>query len=278
MNRNDIFNQIIKKKSFLCIGLDPDLNKIPKHLLDFEDPIFEFNKRIINKTKDLCIAYKPNLAFYECLGPKGIKSLEKTINYIPNDIFTIADAKRGDIGNTSNKYAEAFFKNLNFDAITVSPYMGSDSVKPFLEYKNKWVILLALTSNNGSLDFQMLENFEDQRMKVFGEQLNQLYKLTDSSVITTNNLSHITSSNGKRKEQGTNTTINIFDEYTSPFLRDSNSENNHSSQAPINPHPTTGKPTGYISHTSNILLGNATKGKISNRYFRTLRNGKETDF
>jgi hypothetical protein len=114
--------------------------------------------------------------------------------------------------------------------------------------------------------------------KIFGEQINQLYKLTDSSVITTNNLSHITSSNGKRKEQGTNATINIFDEYTNPFLRDSNSENNHSSQAPINPHPTTGKPTGYVSHISNILLGNATKGKVSNRYFRTLRNGKETDF
>ena len=183
MNRNDIFNQIIKKKSFLCIGLDTDLNKIPKHLLDFEDPIFEFNKRIINKTKDLCIAYKPNLAFYECLGPQGIKSLEKTINYIPDDIFTIADAKRGDIGNTTNKYAEAFFKNLNFDAITVSPYMGSDSVKPFLEYKNKWVILLALTSNNGSLDFQTLEDSEGYPLykkvlstsKNWGNQDNLMY-------------------------------------------------------------------------------------------------------
>ncbi len=157
MNKIEIFEQIKIKRSFLCIGLDTDIKKIPKHLLDNEDPIFEFNKQIIDATNQYCIAYKPNIAFYESLGYKGWISLEKTINYLnekyPN-VFTIADAKRGDIGNTSQMYAKAFLETLNFDAITVAPYMGEDSVSPFLEYANKWVILLALTSNKGAYDFQ----------------------------------------------------------------------------------------------------------------------------
>ena len=154
MNRKEIIAQIHKKKSFLCVGLDADLNKIPSFLLEFEDPIFEFNKRIIDATKEYCVAYKPNIAFYEALGPKGWESLLKTLEYIPNDIFTIADAKRGDIGNTSNLYAKTFFKTYPFNAVTVVPYMGEDSVSPFLRYKNKWTIILGLTSNKGSYDFQ----------------------------------------------------------------------------------------------------------------------------
>ncbi|MEZ4957085.1 MAG: orotidine-5'-phosphate decarboxylase [Saprospiraceae bacterium] len=155
MTRQELFEQIIAKKSFLCIGLDSDPARIPKHLLELEDPVFEFNKRIIEATSDLCVAYKPNLAFYEAQGVKGWQSLEKTLKVIPPDIFSIADAKRGDIGNTSTQYAKAFFENLNFDSITVAPYMGEDSVKPFLAFPEKWVILLALTSNKGSLDFQL---------------------------------------------------------------------------------------------------------------------------
>ncbi len=154
MNRKELFQQILFKQSFLCIGLDSDLNKIPKHLLDLDDPVFEFNKRIIDATQDLCVAYKPNIAFYEALGAKGWESLQKTLEYIPKSHFTIADAKRGDIGNTSRLYAKAFFETLNFDAVTVAPYMGIDSVSPFLEFENKTVILLALTSNKGSNDFQ----------------------------------------------------------------------------------------------------------------------------
>lgn len=154
MTRASLFQQIQQKKSYLCVGLDSDINRIPKHLLDLDDPIFEFNKRIIDATKDLCVAYKPNIAFYEALGSKGWESLEKTLDYIPKEHFTIADAKRGDIGNTSRLYAKAFFKNMDFDSITVAPYMGIDSVQPFLEFENKWVILLALTSNKGSNDFQ----------------------------------------------------------------------------------------------------------------------------
>lgn len=154
MNRADLFQQIQQKKSYLCVGLDSDINRIPKHLLGLEDPIFEFNKRIIDATQDLCVAYKPNIAFYEALGSKGWKSLEKTLDYIPKEHFTIADAKRGDIGNTSRLYAKAFFEQMNFDSVTVAPYMGVDSVQPFLEFENKWVILLALTSNKGSNDFQ----------------------------------------------------------------------------------------------------------------------------
>ena len=157
MTTQQLTEQIIKKKSFLCIGLDVDLNKIPQHLLQTEDPIFEFNKAIIDATHHLCVAYKPNTAFYEAYGLKGWKALEKTINYLNNnhpDIFTIADAKRGDIGNTSTMYAKAFFEDLAFDSVTVAPYMGKDSVEPFLAFKNKHTIMLALTSNQGAFDFQ----------------------------------------------------------------------------------------------------------------------------
>lgn len=156
MNRNELIQQIRTKKSYLCIGLDSDLSKIPPHLLALEDPIFEFNKQIIDATQDLCVSYKPNTAFYEANGVKGWQSLEKTLNYIPEHIFTIADAKRGDIGNTSTQYAKAFFETLSFDSITVAPYMGSDSVKPFLAFENKWTIVLGLTSNEGAFDFQTL--------------------------------------------------------------------------------------------------------------------------
>lgn len=158
MTRTELFENIKRKKSFLCVGLDSDITKIPKHLLKAEDPIFEFNKQIIDATKDFAVSFKPNMAFYETQGVKGWISLEKTINYINEtcpDIFTIADAKRGDIGNTSKMYAKAFLETLNFDSITVAPYMGEDSVKPFMEYANKWVILLALTSNPGAADFQL---------------------------------------------------------------------------------------------------------------------------
>ena len=154
MTKQELFNQIIKKESFLCVGLDADLEKIPRHLLELDDPIFEFNRQIIDATKDFCVAYKPNLAFYESQGVKGWESLQKTMDYIPSDIFTIADAKRGDIGNTSRMYAKTFFEYFNFDSVTVAPYMGNDSVSPFLEFRNKWVILLAATSNVGGLDFQ----------------------------------------------------------------------------------------------------------------------------
>lgn len=157
MTIKDIYKQIDKKKSFLCVGLDSDIDKIPKHLLKLDDPVFEFNKQIIDATHDLSISYKPNTAFYECRGAKGWKSLEKTANYIKQnypEIFLIADAKRGDIGNTSKMYAKTFFENMPFDAVTVAPYMGSDSVQPFLNFTDKFVILLALTSNTGGNDFQ----------------------------------------------------------------------------------------------------------------------------
>lgn len=157
MTRAELFTEIKKKHSYLCVGLDTDLEKIPTHLLKTDDPIFEFNKQIIDATKEFCVAYKPNVAFYESLGAAGWQSLKKTLDYIPKEHFSIADAKRGDIGNTSLLYARAFFKQMNFDAITVAPYMGSDSIKPFLEFDGKWVILLAHTSNIGSDDFQLLE-------------------------------------------------------------------------------------------------------------------------
>ena len=160
MTTSEIVTQIRKKKSFLCIGLDVDLQKIPTFLLEKEDPIFEFNKAIIDTTHHLCVAYKPNIAFYEAYGIKGWTSLEKTIKYINQnhpEIFTIADAKRGDIGNTSSMYAKAFFEDLSFDSVTVAPYMGKDSVEPFLAFKNKHTILLALTSNTGAFDFQIKE-------------------------------------------------------------------------------------------------------------------------
>ena len=155
MTRSELISQIHRKKSFLCVGLDTDIHKIPKHLLDAEDPVFEFNKSIIDATREFAVAYKPNIAFYECMGPKGWESLRKTLDYIPEDIFSIADAKRGDIGNTSSMYAQTFFSQYDFDSVTVAPYMGEDSVTPFLEFKDKWVVLLALTSNKGALDFQM---------------------------------------------------------------------------------------------------------------------------
>lgn len=161
MNKAQLIEQIKLKRSFLCVGLDPDLSKIPSHLLEFENPILEFNKRIIDATEDLCVAYKPNTAFFECYGVKGWETLIETWKYIPKSIFTIADAKRGDIGNTSARYAESFFNEagsgMSFDAVTVAPYMGQDSVTPFLNFENKWVILLALTSNAGSADFQFKE-------------------------------------------------------------------------------------------------------------------------
>jgi orotidine-5'-phosphate decarboxylase len=155
MNRDTLFQQIKLKKSYLCVGLDTDLSKIPQHLLDTKDPIFAFNRAIIDATRDLCVAYKPNLAFYEAEGLRGWQALEKTVQYIGNQHFIIADAKRGDIGNTSKLYAKAFFEQMDFDAITVAPYMGEDSVTPFFEYTDKWVILLGLTSNRGSSDFQL---------------------------------------------------------------------------------------------------------------------------
>lgn len=166
MNKATLIQEIKAKKSFLCIGLDTDIQRLPKHLLDAEDPIYEFNKAIIEATSEFCVAYKPNIAFYESLGSKGWDSLQKTMDIIPNNIFTIADAKRGDIGNTSALYARAFFdkasSGFNFDSVTVAPYMGSDSVKPFLTYDNKWVILLALTSNEGASDFQFIENNQQE--------------------------------------------------------------------------------------------------------------------
>ena len=161
MTKQQLFEQIQKKRSFLCVGLDSSLDKIPKHLLKYENPILEFNKQIIDATKDLCVAYKPNTAFYECYGKKGWGTLIETWKYIPQDIFSIADAKRGDIGNTSAMYAQTFFNaessEMSFDSVTVAPYMGSDSVTPFLTFKDKWVILLALTSNSGHADFQLQE-------------------------------------------------------------------------------------------------------------------------
>lgn len=159
MTTQALVSEIIKKQSFLCIGLDVDLSKIPTHLLELEDPIFEFNKAIIDATHHLCVAYKPNTAFYEAYGLKGWESLRKTITYLNTkypEIFTIADAKRGDIGNTSSMYAKAFFEDLAFDSVTVAPYMGKDSIEPFLEFQDKHTILLALTSNAGAFDFQTL--------------------------------------------------------------------------------------------------------------------------
>ena len=167
MNRQQLINEIFTKKTFLCVGLDTDINKIPAHLKNEDDPIFAFNKAIIDATAPYCVAYKPNLAFYECYGLKGMLAFEKTIQYIkenhPNH-FIIADAKRGDIGNTSKMYAQTFFEEYNLDSVTVAPYMGEDSVKPFLEYDEKWVILLALTSNKGSHDFQLTEDKQGERL------------------------------------------------------------------------------------------------------------------
>ena len=168
MTKQQLFDNILRKQSFLCVGLDTDVDKIPECLFDeSDDPIFEFNKRIIDATADLCVAYKPNLAFYESLGLEGWDVLERTVEYIRNrypDQFIIADAKRGDIGNTSAMYARTFFEELDIDAVTVAPYMGEDSVTPFLGYDNRWVILLALTSNKGSHDFQLTEDAQGERL------------------------------------------------------------------------------------------------------------------
>lgn len=160
MTRDELVQQIRDKGTYLCVGLDTDIEKLPAHLQSASDPQFEFNKQIIDATLDHCVAYKINTAFYESRGVKGWESLEKTVNYIPSTHFTIADAKRGDIGNTSMQYAKAFFETLGFDAVTVAPYMGADSVKPFLEYAGKWTILLGLTSNPGAADFELLKTGE----------------------------------------------------------------------------------------------------------------------
>jgi orotidine-5'-phosphate decarboxylase len=188
MNRQELITLIRKKKSFLCIGLDSDITKIPPHLLSTEDPVFEFNKQIIDATNEFAVAYKPNLAFYESAGLKGWQSLTRTIGYLKQfDVFTIADAKRGDIGNTSTQYAKTFFNpdqsGLDFDAVTVAPYMGEDSVKPFMEIPGKWVILLALTSNKGATDFQFMKDasgkklFEEvlEKSKSWGSNGNMMY-------------------------------------------------------------------------------------------------------
>ena len=167
MNKAALLEQIKAKRSVLCVGLDTDLEKIPQHLLKEDDPVFAFNKAIIDATAVSTVAYKPNIAFYESMGVKGWQSLEKTIQYLDEEypeIFTIADAKRGDIGNTSKMYAKAFFENMNFDSVTVAPYMGEDSVTPFLDFPNKWVILLGLTSNKGAFDFQFIENAEGEAL------------------------------------------------------------------------------------------------------------------
>lgn len=168
MTRTQLVEQIKLKRSFLCIGLDTDIERIPAYLMDFEDPVFEFNKRIIEATADLCVAYKPNIAFYESRGIAGWRSLQRTCEILPQNCLSIADAKRGDIGNTADMYAKAFFSKENsgmeFDAITIAPYMGEDSITPFLKYQDKWSIVLALTSNKGSLDFQFLTDSVDKKL------------------------------------------------------------------------------------------------------------------
>ncbi len=177
MDRKALINQIRLKKSFLCIGLDTDINKIPEHLLELDDPVYEFNKQIIDATKDFCVSYKINTAFYESRGVKGWESLVKTWKYLPTECFSIADAKRGDIGNTSEMYASAFFdeekSEMGFHSITVAPYMGEDSVKPFLKFNDKWVILLALTSNEGSKDFQNLQTGSEMLFEKVVQKANE---------------------------------------------------------------------------------------------------------
>jgi len=188
MNQQQLFEQIQKKRSFLCVGLDTDIKKIPQHLLETSDPMFSFNKEIIDATAEFSVAYKPNLAFYESMGSQGIISLEKTVSYVKSkypNIFIIADAKRGDIGNTSNLYARAFFEKQNYDAVTVAPYMGEDSVKPFMTYDGKWVILLALTSNKGAADFQFIEDEES------GDKLFETVLKTSQSWGTEENLMYV---------------------------------------------------------------------------------------
>jgi orotidine-5'-phosphate decarboxylase len=179
MTRKQLIEQIKQKRSFLCVGLDTDITKIPGHLQAHPDAVFEFNRQIIDATKDLCVSYKLNTAFYEAMGLKGWEAMQRTVNYIPNEHFIIADAKRGDIGNTSSQYARAFFEAMNFDAITVAPYMGEDSVKPFLEFENKWAIVLGLTSNPGSKDFEQL--------KVVGQATNNGDEATNNGDEAINN-------------------------------------------------------------------------------------------
>ncbi len=170
MKRHELVGQIKAKKSFLCVGLDADIHKLPKHLLKESDPVFAFNREIIDATSDLAVAYKPNLAFYESLGVRGWDSLQRTLEYIPSACFTIADAKRGDIGNTADMYARTFFKTYDFDSVTVNPYMGQDSVTPFLQYEGKWAIVLGLTSNPGAADFQYYRNEAGQPLYMHAMQ------------------------------------------------------------------------------------------------------------
>jgi orotidine-5'-phosphate decarboxylase len=196
MTRQQLVEQIQRKKSYLCVGLDTDITKIPKHLLSEPDPVFAFNKAIIDVTKDLCIAYKINTAFYEALGLKGWEVMEKTVNYIGDDHFKIADAKRGDIGNTSSQYAKAFFETMPFDAVTVAPYMGEDSVRPFLEYEGKWAIVLGLTSNKGAGDFELkrlIDNEEilNEGMHITHQHTSYLYETVLRKVSEWGNTSNL---------------------------------------------------------------------------------------
>jgi len=182
MTRQQLVDHIFAKRSYLCVGLDTDITKIPKHVLSNADPVFAFNKQIIDATKDLCVSYKINTAFYEALGARGWESLEKTVNYIPAEHFKIADAKRGDIGNTSSQYARAFFETLKFDAVTVAPYMGEDSVRPFLEYENRWAIVLGLTSNAGAEDFELQQfisktDLLDEGIHIEKQDIKFLYQM-----------------------------------------------------------------------------------------------------
>jgi orotidine-5'-phosphate decarboxylase len=190
MTRKQLIQQIQLKRSYLCVGLDTDITKIPKHLQSHPDAVFEFNKQIIDATQDLCVAYKINTAFYEAMGLKGWEAMEKTVNYIPKDQFIIADAKRGDIGNTSSQYAKAFFETLDFDAITVAPYMGEDSVKPFLEFENKWAIVLGLTSNAGSKDFEQLRLVREDTNQG-GEAAEFLYETVLKKVSSWGNINNL---------------------------------------------------------------------------------------
>ena len=187
MTRTQLIDQIRSKQSYLCVGLDTDITKIPTHLLQEADPVFAFNKAIIDATQDLCVSYKINTAFYEAMGLKGWEAMEKTLNYIPQHIFTIADAKRGDIGNTSGQYAKAFFETMSFDSITVAPYMGENSVRPFLEYENKWAIVLGLTSNKGAKDFE-LQVMVGEDTNHGGEKLYEKVLRTVATWGTTSNL------------------------------------------------------------------------------------------
>lgn len=180
MDRRALIDNIYKKRSFLCVGLDTDLQKIPSHLLKEKDPIFEFNKQIIDATERYAVAYKPNIAFYEAEGTRGWDALQKTMEYLPKDSFSIADAKRGDIGNTSDMYARAFFKTMDFDSVTVAPYMGEDSVSPFLKHEGKWAIVLALTSNIGSQDFEQKELKEGGKLYEKVIQTVQTWGTTDN--------------------------------------------------------------------------------------------------